>query len=481
MSGVLFFFFCVGLLIAGYYIYGVIVEKIFHADENRPTPAKTMHDGVDFVEMPTWKVFTTQLKNIVGLGPVFGPILGALYGPSALLWIVFGCIFAGAVHDYFSGMMSIRYGGKSASEMVGINLGEIVRQFMSYFSIVVLVLIGVVFANGPAGLLAKKFSSVPVTVWLSIIFVYFFLATILPINTLIARVAPFFSAVLVFMAVSLPVMLFVKGYTILPNLDFMTNTHISLPIWPMLFITIACGAISGFHSTQSPMMARCIANEKSLGRRVFYGSMIAEGVVALVWATIGLSFYESAEGLRRALGPTGNAVLIVNEVCNTLLGSGIGGIFALLSVVLLPVTSGDTAFRSARLTIADMFNLPQQTLGSRLVIAVPLFIVGGILSQVDFSIIWRYFGWANQTLATFMLWAAAAYLARQGKFHWVCTLPAAFMTAATVTYLCFDKIGFGLPYVLANSVGIGSALGCIVLFLLAKGKVWRIEFPEESP
>jgi len=474
MFGGLFFFLCLGLLIAGYYVYGAVVEKVFQPDQNRPTPAQTMQDGVDFVEIPLWRVFLIQLKNIVGLGPVFGPILGALYGPAALLWIVFGCIFAGAVHDYFSGMMSVRHGGKSVPEIVGANLGDLAHQFMNYFSIVVLVLIGVVFATGPAGLLSKL-SGLSITTWVIIIFVYFFLATVLPLDVLIGRISPFFAVILLVMAVSLPLMLFVKGYTVLPNLDFTTNTHTSLPIWPMLFITIACGAISGFHSTQAPITARCLPNEK-MGRKVFYGAMIAEGVIALVWATIGLSFYESAEGLRRALGSSGNAVLVVNEICTTLLGSGLGGVIAILGVVVLPITSGDTAFRSARLTIADMFDLPQQTIKSRLMITIPLFVIGGILSQVNFGIIWRYFGWANQTLAMFMLWTAASYLIRQGKFHWICTAPAAFMTAVTITYLFFDKIGFGLSYTLANLIGIGVAISCVII-LLVFGKTANTDKP----
>ena len=464
MSGGLFFFACLGLLIGGYCVYGAIVEKVFRPDENRITPAKAARDGVDFVEMPLWKVFLIQLLNISGLGPVFGPILGALYGPVALLWIVFGCIFAGAVHDYFSGMMSIRYKGKSIPGVVGANLGNLTRQFMIYFSIVVLILIGVVFVTGPAGLL-HEISGLSVKTWVCIIFVYYFMATIMPIDVIIGRIYPVFGAILLFMAVSLPLMLFTKGYDVLPNLDFTTNTHTSLPIWPMLFITIACGAISGFHSTQSPMMARCVANEK-LGRKIFYGAMILEGVIALIWATMGLSFYENAEGLRKALGPTGNAVLIVHEVCNTLLGSGFGGILVILGVVVLPITSGDTAFRSARLTIADMLELPQQTFRSRLMIALPLFAIGGVLSQVEFVTIWRYFAWANQTLAMFMLWAAAVYLAKRAKFHWICTIPATFMTAVTVTYLCFDKIGFGLSHMVANCVGVGVAAACLALFLV---------------
>ncbi|MCL2669290.1 MAG: carbon starvation protein A [Syntrophaceae bacterium] len=467
MTGGMFFFVCIGLLVAGYFIYGAIVDKVFRPDDNRPTPPKNLHDGVDFVEMPTWKVVLIQFMNISALGPVFGPLLGALYGPAALLWIIFGCIFAGAVHDYFSGMLSIRYQGKSLPEIVNANMGDLARQFMIYFSIVVLILIGVVFVTAPAGLLAK-ISSVPSTVWVYIILAYYFVATITPIDKFIGRIYPFLMVIILFTAVSLPVMLFFKGYAVLPNLDFTTNTHISLPVWPMLFITIACGAISGFHGTQSPMLARCITSEK-MGRRVFYGSMIAEGVLALIWATIGLSFYESAEGLRRALGPTGNAALVVNEVCNTLLGTGLDAI-AILGVAILAITSGDTAFRSARLTIADMFSLPQRTMKSRLIITFPLLLAGVILSNVNFGIVWRYFGWANQTLAMITLWTAAIYLAKRGKFHWVCSIPAAFMTAVTVTYLCFDKIGLGLPYWLANCIGIGGAAACLVFFLIKFGK-----------
>ena len=464
MSGGMFFVLSLVVLVGGYAIYGAIVDRVFMPDPNRAVPAIAKADGVDYVVLPAWKIFLIQLLNIAGLGPVFGPILGALYGPAALLWVVFGCIFAGAVHDYFSGMMSLRYGGASVPDMVGKNLGKIARQFMIYFSIVVLVLVGVVFVNGPAGLL-NKITGLSVMTWVMIIFAYYFLATIMPIDVIIGRIYPIFAAILLFMAVSLPIMLFAKGYTVLPNLDFTTNTHTSLPLWPMVFITIACGAISGFHATQSPMMARCMSNEKQ-GRKIFYGAMVAEGVIAVVWCTLGLSFYEGAEGLRNALGPSGNAALVVSEVSNTLLGAGFGGTLAILGVVVLPITSGDTAFRSARLTIADIFKTSQQSIPSRLMIAVPLFVIGAVLSQVNFNVIWRYFGWANQTLAMFMLWTAAVYLARRGKFHWICTIPATFMTAVCTTYLFYDKIGFSLPYETANIVGIGSAVVCFILFMV---------------
>ncbi len=268
MTGGFFFLLCIALLVGGYFFYGAFIERVFKPDPNRPTPATAMADGVDFVEMPTWKIYLIQLLNIAGLGPVFGPILGALYGPVALLWVVFGCIFAGAVHDYFSGMLSVRSGGASAPILVRENLGKAAAHFMTYFSVLVLLLVGVVFVNGPAGLLASFDIGITKTQWVVIIFAYYILATCLPIHTLIGRIYPIFGAILLFMAVSMPVAMWVKGYAFLPNLDFATNTHSSLPIWPMVFITIACGAISGFHATQSPMMARCIKNEK-MGHKVF--------------------------------------------------------------------------------------------------------------------------------------------------------------------------------------------------------------------
>ena len=465
MSGGAFFLLSIALLIGGYFIYGSFMERIFKPDPNRATPAVALADGVDFVEMPTWKVYLIQLLNIAGLGPVFGPILGALYGPAALLWVVFGCIFAGAVHDYFSGMLSMRYNGASAPNIVRENLGKFAAKFMVAFSVIVLLLVGVVFVNGPAGLLASFDIGITKDQWVIIIFVYYILATCLPIDLIIGRIYPVFGAVLIFMAVSMPLAMWMQGIEFLPNLDFATNTHASLPIWPMVFITIACGAISGFHATQSPMMARCLKNEK-MGRKVFYGAMIGEGLIAIVWVTIGLSFYGDAEGLRAALGPKGNAALVVKESATLLLGTGFGGTLAILGVILLPITSGDTAFRSARLTIADGLNMSQKEISKRLLVSVPLFAVGAWISRENFDIIWRYFGWANQTLAMIMLWTAAVYLARRAKLHWVCTVPAVFMTAVCTTYLCFDKIGFGLSYTLSNVIGIGVAVGAFALFMI---------------
>lgn len=452
-------------LVAGYFIYGTIVDKIFGSDPNRATPAKTLADGVDFVEMPTPKIFLIQLLNIAGLGPVFGPILGALYGPSALLWIVFGSIFAGAVHDYFAGMLSIRYGGTNVPNIVGYNLGSTFKQIMRVFAVVLLVLVGVVFVTGPALLMTTitpEWMNYPF--WLAVIFGYYFLATVMPIDKIIGRLYPFFGAILIIMAVGITAMLFAKGYEFYPAAQWVNQHPKGLPLWPLMFITIACGACSGFHATQSPLMARCLSNER-MGRPVFYGSMIAEGLIALVWATVGMTFYQTPELLNAAIA-AGGPGKVVADSSYALMGK-IGGVLAILGVVILPITSGDTAFRAARLTIAEFLNIPQLSPAKRLGIAVPLFAIGIGLSQMDFNLIWRYFGWANQTLAAIVLWAGAAYLYRKMRCHWIASVPAAFMTAATVSYICFEKtMGFSMPIEVSNIIGIVVAILSYVAFLL---------------
>jgi carbon starvation protein CstA len=454
------FFGCVAALVAGYFVYGRLIEKYFVIDPNRPTPAVALADGVDFVAMKPWKLFLIQLLNIAGLGPIFGPILGALYGPAALLWIVIGTIFAGAVHDYFSGMLSVRNGGKSIPEVVGKELGAGLKQFMRGFSVLVLLLVGVVFVLGPAKLLTNL-SGMPTPYWVAIIFAYYFLATVLPIDKLIGRVYPIFGAVLLFMAFGLTAALFAGDYEVFPNLT-LANLHPGkLPMWPLMFITIACGAISGFHSTQSPMMARCMSNEK-YGRPVFYGAMVGEGIIGLIWATLGMSFYESPEALNAVLANGGPAT-VVNEVSVTLLGT-VGGALAIVGVVVLPITSGDTAFRAARLIIADFLKYSQKLKLPRLYIAVPLFAVGFLISRSNFDVLWRYFGWANQTLAMLVLWAAAAYMIKRAKNHWIATIPAAFMTVVSVAYLASAKIGFGLAVPTATVLGVAAALASLVAF-----------------
>jgi carbon starvation protein CstA len=459
----LFFFICVALLVLGYFTYGVLVEKVFGINPARPTPANAMADGVDYVEMSTPKVFLVQLLNIAGLGPVFGPILGALYGPSALLWIVIGSIFAGAVHDYFSGMLSVRHGGESVPAVVGRELGPVFRQIMNYFSVILLLLVGVVFVTGPAGLMVN-ITGWDKLIWIAIIFVYYFLATVLPIDKIIGRLYPFFGALLLFMTFGLMTALIVSpDHHFFPGgLDF---APAKANMWPLMFITIACGAVSGFHATQSPLMARCMRNEKN-GRFVFYGAMIAEGVIALIWATLGLSFYDGGvTGLAGALGDKMNSALVVDQVSRGLLGN-FGGVLAILGVVILPITSGDTAFRAARLIIAEYIKLPQIKPIRRLWVAVPLFVIGIALSTVNFGIIWRYFGWANQTLAMIMLWAAAAWLARHGKFYWLAAVPATFMTAVSATYILEDQIGFRLSPEFSIPTGIVCAVLAFAAFFI---------------
>jgi carbon starvation protein CstA len=458
-----FFLSCVGLLILGYFTYGVLVEKIFGINPQRPTPCVTMEDGVDYISMPTWKVFFIQLLDIAGLGPIFGPILGALYGPAALLWIVIGCIFGGAVHDYFSGMLSVRNEGKSIPEVVGDIMGMPARQTLRIFSVILLLLVGVVFILGPAKLLSNL-TGFNVQILVACIFLYYFLATILPIDKIIGRLYPIFGALLIFMTVGIMAGLVYHGYEILPNLNFMANTHPGdKPIWPLLFITLSCGAISGFHATQSPLMARCIKNENR-GRQVFFGSMIVEGIIALIWTTVGLSFYNSPEAMNAVIA-SGSPAAVVNEACNTLLGP-IGGFLAIIGVVILPISSGDTAFRSTRLIIAETFKMDQSKAAKRLLIAVPLFLVAFLITQLDFKIIWRYFGWSNQMLSMMVLWSAAIYLAKKGKFHWICTLPATFMTTVDAAFILQAEIGFGLDAVPSNIASGAIAAVALILFMI---------------
>ncbi|MFL7008997.1 carbon starvation CstA family protein [Enterovibrio norvegicus] len=462
----LWFLTCVAALIGGYFLYGAFIEKIFGINENRPTPAHTKTDGVDFVPMSTKKVYLVQLLNIAGVGPIFGPIMGALYGPAAMLWIVIGCIFAGAVHDYFSGMLSIRNGGASVPTITGRYLGNGAKHFMNIFAIVLLLLVGVVFVSAPAGMITTLVNEqtsfdISMTFMVVVIFAYYILATIVPVDKIIGRFYPFFGALLIFMSVGLMTAIGLSSeHTVMGGFEFsdmFTNMNPNdLPLWPALFITIACGAISGFHATQSPLMARCMENEKN-GRFVFYGAMIGEGIIALIWCAIALSFFGTLEGLHDAVanGGPGN---VVYGASFGLLGV-FGGVIAFLGVVILPITSGDTAFRSSRLILAEYFNMEQKTLRNRLLMALPLFVIGGVLTQVDFGIIWRYFGFANQATAVMMLWTASAYLLRHNKLHWVTTIPAMFMTTVCVTFILNSStLGFGLPMNVSTIAGILSAL-----------------------
>ncbi|SHH13606.1 carbon starvation CstA family protein [Tepidibacter thalassicus] len=453
------------ILILGYFIYGKFVESVFGIDDSKPTPAVEMEDGVDYIPMSWPRIFLIQFLNIAGLGPIFGAVAGALWGPAAFLWIVFGCIFAGATHDFLSGYLSMKHKGTSASEIVGIYLGDSIKKVMRVFTVVLLILVGVVFVTGPAGLLANL-TKPDKSFWVVAIIVYYILATILPVDKLIGKIYPLFGASLLIMAFGIAGGLVVKGYNI-PEITLSNLNPKGTPIFPFLFITIACGAISGFHATQSPLMARCVRKE-SEARRIFYGSMIAEGIIALIWAAAAMSFFGGTEGLATELAKGGPAV-VVNTISSSLLGK-VGGFLALLGVVACPITSGDTAFRSARLTIADSINYRQDTLMKRFSIAIPLFAVGIALTFINFTVIWRYFSWANQTLAMMVLWAGASYLAKEGKLHWIATIPATFMTVVTTAYILQAKEGLKLASSISNVVGIVVGIAILGLFLFKVNK-----------
>ena len=425
------------LLIVGYFVYGKLIEKVFGANSSKPTPAVSKADGVDYVEMSTWRNSLIQLLNIAGVGPIFGPIAGALFGPVAFLWIVLGAIFAGAVHDYLTGMISIRNGGAHLPELARKYLGKGFSHVVNAFSVLLLLLVGTVFVTSPAGLLDTLMNGwVPFTVILIAIFVYYILSTILPIDKIIGRLYPFFGALLVISSAGIGIWLVASGAPI-PEMTLENLHPDNLPIFPMLFLTITCGALSGFHATQTPIISRSL-NKENNGRKVFYGMMIAEAVIAMIWAAAAMSVFDQAT--LASMEPA----QVVMEVSIMALGA-FGGTLAILGVIILPITSGDTAFRSARMIIADYLNICQQKLGNRIWVALPLFVISIILTQVDFNILWRYFSWANQTTAAIALWIGAVYLAKQKSFHWIATVPAAFMTSVVFTYILNAKIGFNLP------------------------------------
>ena len=474
-------------LVLGYVLYGRFVERVFGVDD-RQTPAVSMADGVDYVVLPSWKIFMIQFLNIAGTGPIFGAIMGAKFGPVAYLWIVLGCIFAGATHDYLSGMLSMRHGGANLPEIIGRYLGNVPKQVMLVFSVFLLMMVGAVFVYSPASLLQKLFGSNMAdagllgdsTFWIIVIFIYYLIATMLPIDKIIGKVYPLFAFALLFMAAALLIMLFVKQ----PNIPELWESglgnwgvdHLNFTksVFPCLFITIACGAISGFHATQSPLMARCIKHEK-LGRPIFYGSMITEGLVALIWATVAMYFFynEPTAGYEEMAG--GKEVLsaapgIVSLVCENWLGF-FGSILAILGVVAAPITSGDTALRSARLIVADFIHLEQKSIRKRLYICVPLFaavialLIWQMANPEGFDVIWSWFGWSNQTLSVFTLWAVTVYLVRQKKNYFITLIPALFMTVVCMTYLVSEQ-AFHLQGVAAYAISIATFVTALVWFCL---------------
>lgn len=465
------FLIAVLFLLLGFFIYGSFIEKNFAPDE-RPTPAVKINDKVDYIPMPTWKVFLIQLLNIAGTGPIFGALGGAAFGPIVYLWIVLGCVFAGAVHDYNCGMLSLRHDGASISELTGIYLGDKVKTLMRFFSVILLVGCGVVFTTGPAGLIAILTpKSLGATFWLWIIIAYYFVATFVPIDKVIGKVYPLFGICLIIMAVGVASSLMLSGNFQMPELwDNFNNQHArGIPVFPFMFITVACGAISGFHATQSPMMARCLKDENK-GRRVFYGAMIAEGLIALVWAAGGVSCYENSAALLEA---GGGCSAVVYAICQSTMGK-VGSVLALIGVIVCPISSGDTAYRSARLTLADWVKLDQSSKKNRLLLTVPLLVAGSIICHLDYMIVWRYFSWANQVLAMMALWTISVYLRKEGKNYLVTAIPAIFMTVMTTTYFMVSPECMGILWTRLNlsfdfyyPIGIvvalifGAFLGCL--------------------
>ena len=461
------------VLLAGYLIYGRLVDRVF-APDDRQTPAVAVNDGVDCVPMKPWKAYLVQLLNIAGTGPIFGPLMGAVFGPVVFLWIVLGSILGGAVHDYMSGMISSRHGGSSIAELSGLYLGKAAKWVMRVFSVVLLVLCGVVFVTSPAGLLNKLTPDwMNGTFWAIVILAYYLLATLLPIDKVIGKLYPVFGVLLVTMAAAvIGGIIFSGGKYTIPEIS-LSNLHPEgTPVWPYMFITVACGAISGFHATQSPMIAKCITSEKQ-GRKIFYGAMIGESVIALVWAAAGVAFYGATQMLNDAL--KAGASNVVYDISQGVLGTA-GGILAIVGVIVCPITSGDTAFRSARLILAETFHLEQKSIRNRLLITIPLLVTGGLLTWFaitnnnGFQIVWRYFSWSNQTLAMISLWVATAYLVKTGKTKYgplLTALPATFMSAVSLTYILMAGEGFGLSSAVAYPAGavFAAAMFCIYMWM----------------
>lgn len=459
-------------LLFGGLIYGKITEKVFGPD-GRQTPAVAINDGVDCIPLKTPKAFLVQFLNIAGTGPIFGALMGAQFGPCVFLWIIFGAVLGGAVHDYMIGMISCRNKGESVAELAGIYLGRPGKWVMRVFSLAILILVGTVFITSPAALLAKLTpQSLNTTFWIVVIIVYYILATLLPIDKIIGKLYPVFGAILLIMAAGILGTLVFSGRFTIPEIELKNLHPDNQPAWPYMFVTVACGAISGFHATQSPMISKCITSEKE-GRKVFYGAMITESVIALIWAAAGVAFYETTGGLSKALSEMGQSG-VVYDISFSLLGK-IGGILAVIGVIICPVSSGDTAFRGARLIIAEWTRLDQKKLVNRLLITIPLLGIGAVLSQLDFDVLWRYSSWSNQTLAMAALWVATAYLVKSGKkpvASLITALPASFMSAVSMTYILISGEGFGLNKKISYILGVvfAAALFAIYLFLSFKRK-----------
>ena len=477
------FLVCFAILILGYLFYGKFVDGIFNPDD-RETPAVAINDGVDYVVMPQWKLFLVQLLNIAGLGPIFGAISGALWGPIVFLWITFGTVFAGAVHDYFAGMLSERNNGASISEVTGIYLGQTMKNVMRVFAVILLIMVGTVFAVGPAGLLVKLIGTSGATgllvnkiFWLAVIMIYYFIATFISVDKVIGKIYPIFGICLIVMAIGVAFGTLTSGKPMPEIFANFSNQHPDgTPIWSFMFITVACGAISGFHATQSPLMARCLKSERQ-GHFVFYGAMVAEGIIALIWASAACTLLGGAS-IKELGGGGANTVFEIS----TITMKGVGMILAILGVIACPITSGDTAFRSARLTLADWFKLDMGNWKTRLALCIPVLGIGAILGfgnalgKIDYNVIWRYFSWSNQTLAMIVLWAGAMFLVQNKRNYWICAVPATFMSAVSMTYFMMAGECMGLIPFFKNNKLVGYPVGlifaalCLFIFLKSAKK-----------
>lgn len=438
---------CLSVLIASYFLYGKFLDRLTAIDGKAQVPSERLYDGVDYMPLPRWRIFLIQLLNIAGTGPIFGAILGACYGPVAFLWITIGGVLFGAMHDYMSGVISLRNDGKSLSEIIGKYLGGGMHKLTTVLIPLLMVLVGGVFIVTPSQILADK-TEFPYMVWVAIIIVYYFVATVLPIDKIIGKIYPIFGAALIAMAVMLFGVLIFGDYQI-PELTSFTNMHFNaekLPIIPTLFISIACGAISGFHATQSPLMARCMTNEKQ-SRPIFFGAMISESIIALIWAAMAMAFFGGVEALNDYMQANGNnAGVAVSLICDTTLGR-IGSILAIMGVVIAPITSGDTAFRSARLILADMLHYDQKPIYKRLIVSLPLFAMGVGIAFMEFDVIWRYFAWSNQALSVITLWMITSWLMRRGSRWSIIAL----VPAICMTYVCSSFL-----FVSGQFVGMGA-------------------------
>ena len=451
------FLICLAVLVAAYFLYGGVLNKVAGIDAEAAVPSKTHYDGVDFIPLPRWRIFLIQLLNIAGTGPIFGAILGACYGPVAFIWITLGGIFMGAMHDFLSGVISLRNDGKSLTEIIGKYLGRGLHRLSLVLIPILMILVGGVFIVTPSKILTSM-TDLPYFMWIAIIIVYYFIATILPVDKIIAKIYPLFGAALIIMALCMLGVILFGGYSI-PEFTSFENMHFNadkLPIIPTLFISIACGAISGFHATQSPLMARCMTNEEQ-SRPIFFGAMISESVIALIWAAVAMAFFGGVEGLNRFMADNGSdAGLAVSTISTSTLGV-VGSILALLGVVAAPITSGDTAFRSARLIVADMLRIEQRSVVKRLLVSLPLFVIGIGIAFIDFDVIWRYFAWSNQALAVLTLWMITAWLSRRHSNYVLLAL----IPAMIMTYVCSAFV-----FVSNQFIGMGT---CDAAYVYAAG------------